>query len=285
LRNILLFIRHNFAFFWFLALQVFCMYLITTYNKNHHAVFSNFSNNITGGVNKQVNKVTSFITLQKVNDSLMIENERLYNQLKLNYQFPDTASRSIVDTIKVDSIYQFKRYTYMGATVISNLLNTQSNYIVLNRGSKTGVKKNMGVVDVNTRVVGRVVDVNEDYAIVMGLMHKDSRLSGKLIKTGKEGSLNWDGKEINSLALTNIPKADSVKIGDTIVSSGYSLTFPKGLVIGYVTRVAPEQSSNTLNIKLQTATDFYNLQKVFLINDRMQEPVQNFLESATPKSN
>ena len=65
----------------------------------------------------------------------------------------------------------------------------------------------MGIVDPNNAVVGIITEVADDYAVVMSLLHKDSHISGKLLKAGETGHVTWDGKEPNIITLTDIPKS------------------------------------------------------------------------------
>lgn len=280
MRNIFLFIRRYFNLFFFLLLQGCCIYLIVHYNTYHNAVFSNTANQLTGKINEQYNKVEDYFHLKKTNDSLVKANERLYNKLKADFQLPDSVSKIVLDTIKVDSLTQYRKYTYMQAAVIENSVNTQSNFIVLGRGKKQQLKEGMGLVDINNAAVGIITAVSDDYAVVMSLLHKDSHISGKLFKSGETGTLSWDGKTPNIISLNGIPKSAKVAAGDTIITSGFSTSFPRGMLVGYVTEVIPEKSSNNYLIKFKTAADFYNLQYVYAIDNSQQEAVDQLLEKA-----
>jgi len=279
-RNIFLFIRRYFNLLFFLLLQGFCIYLIVHYNTYHNAVFSATTNQLTGKINEQYNKVEDFFYLKKTNDSLVKANERLYNKLKADFQLPDTASKVVLDTIKVDSLTEYRKYTYLSASVIENSVNTQSNFIVLSRGKAQQLKEGMGLVDINKAVVGIITAVSSDYAVAMSLLHKDSHISGKLFKGGETGTLSWDGKTPNIISLTGIPKSAKVAKGDTIITSGFSTYFPKGMLVGYVTEVIPEKSTNNFLIKFKTAADFYNLQYVYAIDNSQQEAINQLLEKA-----
>ena len=110
-------------------MQGFSIYLIVHYNKYHNAVFSNTSNQLTGKINEQYNKVENYFHLKKTNDSLVKANEKLLNLLKADFLLPDTFNKMVYDTVLVDSIKQYRRYNYMQAAVISNSVSSQSNYI------------------------------------------------------------------------------------------------------------------------------------------------------------
>ena len=278
MRNIFLFIRRYFNLIFFLLLQGLSIYLIVHYSKYHHAVFGDLANQVTGKVNTQYSRIDNYFHLKKTNDSLVKANEALYNKLKMDFELPDTVSKTMIDSIRVDSILQYRKYTYLRARVVSNSISTQNNYIVLSRGKAQQLHEGMGIVDMSNAVVGIIYEVTDDYAVVMSLLHKDSHLSGKLLKGGETGTLNWDGKETNIITLSNIPKSAKVAIGDTIITSGFSTTFPKGMIIGTVTGVYSETSTSNFRIKFRTAVNFYNLQYVYAIENAQQEPVNKILD-------
>ena len=254
------------------------VYFIVDYSKYHHAAFGSFSNDVTGRFNGRYYNIQRYFYLKKTNDSLVKANEELYNKLKVDYSLPDTATKSMVDSIKVDSLLQYRKFRYLSAKVISNSVTSQSNYLVLSRGSLGGVKEGMGVVDPNNGVVGIVTEVNEKYAVVMSLLHKDSHISGKLQKSGETGTLNWDGDLPNIITLNGIPKSAKIAKGDTIISSGFSTAFPKGMKIGKVEAVYKERSTNYFRIKFKTSANFYNLQYVYVIENADQQGVHDILE-------
>lgn len=278
MRNIFLFIRRYFNFILFLLLQVISIYFIVHYSRYHHAAFGNMSNQLTGRVNSQYSKVEQYFHLKKTNDSLIKANEKLYNTLKQNFELPDTVSKSVIDSIRIDSLLQFRKYEYLHARVVSNSVSTQNNYIILSRGRSKQMKEGMGIVDPNNAVVGIITEVTDDYAVVMSMLHKDSHISGKLLKGGETGTLTWDGKEPNLVTLTNIPKSARIAKGDSIITSGFSTTFPKGMLIGRVEGVYTESSSNYYKVKFHTAANFYNLQYVYAIYNEHQEPVNKIID-------
>ena len=280
MRNIFLFIRRYFNLIIFLLLQVICIYFIVHYHKYHAAAFGNLTNQVTGTVNVQYSKIEHYFHLKKVNDSLLKANEALYNKLRSNFEIPDTVTKAGVDSFRVDSLLQFRKYTYLAANVVANSVSGQNNFIVLARGKSRGLKTGMGVVDPNNGVMGIITDVNNDFAVVMSLLHKDSHISGKLLKGGEMGTLSWDGKEPNLVTLNNISKSAKVAKGDTVITSGfeYSTSFPKGMLIGRVEAVYKEVSSSNYRIMIRTAANFYNLQYAYAIDNSQQEAITELLE-------
>lgn len=278
MRNIFLFIRRYFNFLLFLLLQVLSIYFIVHYSKYHGAVFGNTANRLTGKINSEYNKVEYYFQLKRTNDSLVRANEQLYNKLKMDFNMPDTVSKIVVDSIRVDSILQYRNYIYKSAKVVGNSVSLQNNFIVLSGANVRSFKPNTGIVDVNNAVVGIVTEVDGEYAVVMSLLHKDSHISGKLMKSGETGTLSWDGKEPNILTLNNIPKSAKLAKGDSIITSGFSTTFPKGIMIGTVEEIYSEKSTSNFIIKVHSAANFYSLQYVYAIVNNQQEAIEKILD-------
>ncbi|MEO7834807.1 MAG: rod shape-determining protein MreC, partial [Ginsengibacter sp.] len=139
MRNILLFIRIYFTFIFFLFLMGLSFYMIFSYNRYHNAVYSKVANEVTGNISKKYNSVEYYFQLKRTNDSLVKANEALYNKLKQDYEIPDTVNKITIDTLKIDSVQQQRKYLYMQAKVIHNSVNLLNNYIELHRGAKQGI--------------------------------------------------------------------------------------------------------------------------------------------------
>lgn len=285
MRNIFLFIRRYFNFLFFLLLQGFSIYLIVHYNKYHDAVGSAYMNEITGRVNKQYNKMDNFLQLNKSNESLKKENEMLRNQLKANFGNSDTANKLVTDSIPYDTLGNRRKWIYQAAKVVSNSVTAQNNFIVLSRGTAQQLRKDEGIIDPNNGVVGIITDVSENFAVIMSLLHKDSRISVKLKKGGDAGQVIWDGKEPNRLSLIDIRKSAKVVKGDTVLTSGFTTTFPYGLLVGIIDEVMPDKSTNNYIIKIKSAANFYNLQYVYAIDNFEKDEINRLLEKAKTKIN
>lgn len=280
MRNIFNFIRKRSTFFFFLILQGFSLYILFKYNRYHSVFFMGAANEITGKFYGQYNKLQYYLHLKEVNDSLIRANEKLYNKLKQDFEIADTLNLSVTDTIRIDSLETHRKFLYMQAKVIYNSVNLPNNYIQLRRGALQGVFKDAGVIDQNNNVVGTVIDVSNNYAVVMSLLHMQSSISGKLKKSGVEGSVVWDGKEPNIVLLKNISKGVKVLRGDSVVTSGFTDRFPYGMLIGTVSGIVSDAKSNNISLKIKTAADFYNVQYAYIINNILKEEPSQLLQKA-----
>lgn len=280
MRNIFLFIRRYFNFLLFVLLQVICLYFIVRYSKYHQAAFGETANQVTGKINARYNNIEYYFHLKRTNDSLLQANERLYNKLKENYNLPDSVRRSFIDSIRVDSIYPFRQLNFRTAKVVANSVNLPNNFLVLSKGSSDGFHRGMGVISETGAVIGIITDLSEDFSVVMSLLHKDSKISGKLLKSGETGTVSWDGEMPNIAQLTGVPKSVKVNKGDSIVTSGFSTTFPKGMLLGRVESASVESGSGYLKIKMRTAANFNNIQFAYVIENFHADAINKLLDKA-----
>ncbi|MEO5888784.1 MAG: rod shape-determining protein MreC [Ferruginibacter sp.] len=285
MRNIFLFIRRYFNFISLLLLQGFCIYLIVHYNTWHNAVAAGFMNEVTGKINTQYNKIDNYIQLKKTNEALAKDNERLRNLLKENFDKPDTSTKFVTDSIAYDTLGNRRKWLYLSAKVVSSSISAQNNFIVLSRGYGQQLKKDDGVIDPGNSVVGIITDVSENFAVVMSLLHKDSKISVKLKNGGDAGQVIWDGKEPNRLSLIDIRKSAKVVKGDTVYTSGFTTTFPYGLMVGTVDEIVADKGTNNYLIKLKSSTNFYNLQYAYAIENFQKEEINRLLKNANNKIN
>jgi len=285
MNNLFLFFRRYFNFIVLLLLQGFSIYLLVHYNNYHNALASNFMNEITGKVNTQFNKADYFLKLRNTNEALVKNNERLTNLLNENFERQDSSNKIVNEDILNDTTGRKRKWQYFSAKVVSNSVSAQNNFIALQRGAGQQIKKDDGVVDLNNGVVGIVTDVSENYAVVMSLLHKDSKISAKLKRSGEVGQVIWDGKDPNRLSLIDIRKSALVAKGDTVYTSGFTTTFPYGLMIGTIEEIVKDKGTNNYILYLKSTANFYNIQYVYAIENLQREEVDQLIKNANNKVN
>jgi rod shape-determining protein MreC len=281
-RNIFLFIRRYFNFLFFVVLQIVALSFLFRYNKFHEAAFMGIANETTGMVGERFNNVEYYFRLKRTNDSLVKENTDLRNSLRQNFESPDTTQRVVTDTIPYDTLGHVRKYMWRPAKIVSNTATLQNNYITIERGLNQGVRRDMGVIS-STGIVGTVVDVSANYAVIMSLLHRQNRVSAKLKKTGETGTIQWDGETPFFVTMINVPKSAKVAAGDSVVTSQYSYLFPQGILVGTVAAVLEDKTSNFYTLRVKPATNFYSVEYVTVVENLMKDE-QKKLEEASRKN-
>jgi rod shape-determining protein MreC len=270
MRNLIqLFIRNGGALtFW--GLQVICFFLIVQFNEAQGEIFISSLNNANGYLDERMESAQDFLGLRETNDSLARENARLYQQL--HFQSNRVTPDSLPTFSSEDSLYQF-----IPARIIKNSINRSNNYIRLNKGRKDGIEPNMGVIS-QFGVVGVVVDVSENYALVMSLLHQQSRISASIANKGYFGSMIWPGGDPTEALLLDVPKHAQIEQNDYVETSGYSLLFPPHLPLGRIDTFWVDQGNSSYTIELNLTQDLANLDYAYVVKVPNREE-QRSLES------
>jgi rod shape-determining protein MreC len=129
--------------------------------------------------------------------------------------------------------------------------------------------------------VGVVLDATENFSTIMSMLHKQSRISARLKKTGESGKIEWDGANPRLVQFKDIPKSVKINKGDTVFTSQYS-DFPPGIMIGIIEKIILEQSTNNYLLQVKPSTDFSRLQNVFVVKN-LQRAEQLELENRLKK--
>jgi rod shape-determining protein MreC len=149
---------------------------------------------------------------------------------------------------------------------------------MINKGYLHGIHPDMAVVS-SQGIVGVVVNTTPNFSTIMSILHSNSRNSIRIKRTGVSGSLAWDTKDYRYGTLTDIPTTHKLYINDTVITSGFSKSFPEGIPVGYIQSFYEEPGSGFYTIKIKFATDFNKLDFVYIINNIYKEEQQKLLET------
>lgn len=264
MRNIFLFIARYSTFFLFLLLQIIALAMLFQYNRYHEAAYMDLAQEMTGKFYVRYNNVETYFSLKEENEKLRLQNTQLLNQLKADFDTPDTAVLSEISGF--DTLAGNRKYFYLSAKIIGNTVSGQNNFITLHRGSNQGVEPNMAVVG-PSGIIGKIVNVSPNISVAMSLLHRKNNVVAVMKKGGGFGELSWNGKDPRFVQLSNVPRTITIDKGDTVVTSSYSDIFPAGYTIGYVEQVKDDKSSSTYTIDVRTATNFFQVQHAFIVKN------------------
>lgn len=208
--------------------------------------------------------VTEYFALKKANEQLAEENAHFHAREPQSYYKYDHEIFRIDDSIYV------QQYTFITAQVINNSVNKRNNYITLNRGSKQGIEPGMGVISPQG-IVGVVTDVSPHFSVAQSFLHKLSSVSAKLKSSNYSGILEWPGRSATHAILKDIPGHVELNMGDTIVTTSFSLVFPQGIMLGTIEEHELNTSTNFYDIKVKLSTDFQKLDHVYVVNNLLKK--------------
>lgn len=209
--------------------------------------------------------------LEATNEMLVRENQRLLAQ----NQWLETLVNEQAYKDSSCFLPEPHRFQYIAAEVIRNETDRQHNVLFLNKGRADGIHPDMGVITTQG-VVGFVNGVSEHFCQVISLLDIDRGITGTLTRTSTFGPIRWDGRRADRVVMEEIPIHTSFEAGDTVVTSGFSQLFPKGIPLG---RVAEHELVDGVSYRLyiDLFENFRSLHFVYIVSNTQQAEIEGLL--------
>lgn len=200
---------------------------------------------------KNIDQTESYIIQKNVNSSLEKEIEELKNTLKLNETLTE--------------------YKVENSTILSRNKSYWFNTITIDKGKKSGIKKEMAVIT-KDGLLGKISKVS-NYSSEVKLITSDDinyKISVSIQTDGKDtyAILSGYDKKTNCVIVSDVDKTSDVKVGDSIITSGLSDKFPRGIYIGKVNKIVNDKYDISKTIYVKTQQDFNNIHYVTVLKEK-----------------
>jgi len=146
--------------------------------------------------------------------------------------------------------------------VIGRDLAPDHNTIIINKGTRNGLKSGQAVITVQG-VLGYVYRPEAFTANIMLITDSYSVVDGVVQRTRAHGIV--EGKSPNLIQLKYVEKTEDVKKGDLVVTGGLDNIFPKGFPVAVVENVERKNFSVSLKVELKPVVDPYKVEEVFVV--------------------
>lgn len=278
MRNILAFIVRFHFLLLFIVLEVVALAMLVNSTYFQQSAILNTGNVITGKFYTATSNITGYFKLRRTNELLSIENSILRQGSDFSFLKNDTNT-----FWKNDTLYR-QQYKYIVARVIHNSVGKRNNYIMLDKGKRFGIEKDMAVITPNG-IAGTVISVSENFSWVMSVLNKHTRISARIRKNDQMGTVVWNGVNPSIGTLTDIPAHVKLSRGDTIVTSGFSNIFPAGLMLGTINDFRVEQGEHFYIIPFTFSVDFNSLDYVYVVQNLMKEEQDKLKKTTEAQAN
>jgi rod shape-determining protein MreC len=131
------------------------------------------------------------------------------------------------------------QFTSVGAEVIGKNIDPLGSTLIINRGSASGIKLSSAVFVDEGIIVGKVVRLEDQVAIVRLINDGRSKIAATLMNQEKSLGVVEGGYGI-SVQMNYIPQNETINTGDIAVTSGLEESIPRGLLIGTIEAVEKE---------------------------------------------
>lgn len=275
MRYFLLLLKQSRILLLFLVLEVIAFTWIIQTKSFARAQYRSVNTEINGRLSNWNEEWSSYLNLKVENEFLADENRKLRQQLNSSLLVQHYGA----DTIGDSTLQQ--RYSYSTAKVIHSSHLKANNFLIVDKGRRSGIKRNMGVIGPQG-VVGVVASVSTNFCRVIPLINNSLTISAALQNEGYFGPLKWPGKNFRQTEVSDIPRYAEIMPGDTLVTDGRSRYFPENIPIGTVISKELQADQNFYRLQVELGTDFSKLREVYLVKDIFAAEVDSLLNDIQP---
>lgn len=272
MNNLLKFFIRFRVFFLFLLLEAGCFVALFIGQRYQQSVFFSSANGIISQLYNISNSVVEFFKMKNTNARLVEENNELLNRIN-NLENEIIMLKEQQNGVAAVHVPAENDLTYISAKVINITTNRQKNYITVNKGRRDGIRPDMGVTS-PSGAVGVVKNVSDKFAVIVPILNPDLQLNCRFKKTDYAGPLVWDCVDYRYANLEDIARHVELAEGDTIVTSGLTSTFPRGINVGVVEKAELKESDAYYHIQVKLAVNFRTLTYVQVISNPNLEEQQ-----------
>ena len=192
-------------------------------------------------------KVNALEQTQTTNETLKKENKQLKAELELNNSLTD--------------------YTTITAAVTNRTPSAWENQLIVNKGSSSGVKKNMAVLS-GSGLIGRIVEVNPTNSKVELISISSESTNQFSVAVDNEdgdtvnGLISGYDTKTSQLVMSEVSSSAAVKKGAKVTTNGLGGVTPKGLYVGKVVKTTKGSGGEIDRIYVEPATNLNDVNYV-----------------------
>ena len=250
----------------FLILEVLCIILLVNNLPYQKRKLVSAGNAISGKLFKSKTNFTNYFSLKEENQLMMDHNAMLMSELYIN-----NDNNTLKDSVSSD-------YRFIPANVINNSIYHLNNFLLIDKGRKDGIKKDMGVISTNG-IVGKVANVSDNYASVISMLHPYSVVSARFTENQHLANVCWETTDYRFGTVKDIPLHLFPQKGDTLVTSGFSNIYPADIMIGTIEEMMDNNSKDFNTAKIRFSTNFSTLRHVYVIENLHQTEIDSLISN------
>lgn len=205
-------------------------------------------------------------------ESMAAENERLKQQLADIQDEARNADAVARENERLRALLNLQEsaeeYTFTDGYIIGWSSNDWSNTITINRGTSSGIEKDMCAVTANGELIGLVSEVGTNYAVIKTVLDSSLEISATISGSGYNGMVKggYALESPDKLQMNYLPSAATIHINDQVVTTG-STVYPRNLILGYVIDAGFDETGVAKFALLEPAADIKSLEQVFIVTD------------------
>lgn len=141
----------------------------------------------------------------------------------------------------------------------------------INKGLKDGVKIQSVVVS-SEGLVGYVYRLTDHFADVITILDANNRVDGVVERLRSHGVV--EGYNRGRCIMKYVNRTEPIILNDVVLTAGLGNVYPKGLKIGYISRIERESYGITQHVEITPIVNFSKLEEVVVLVYEQEEDKQ-----------
>ena len=195
----------------------------------------------------------------------LVQNERLSKEVDFLKFKLNSADEVFRENARLHGLLNFKEksaYKVVAARIVGHSPDSWSSAVIIDKGKANGIRRGMTAITY-LGLAGRVAEASEYTSKVILINDPTMGVSAVVKRSRQEGLVC--GTLGSSLIMKYLPRECDVKVSDTVVTSGLTEMYPKGILIGIVSEVGEEFSGLSRYAIIRPAVDLSNVEEILII--------------------
>jgi rod shape-determining protein MreC len=177
----------------------------------------------------------------------------------------DSLHKEIEELKKTLELNNFTDYKEINASVLYRNVGYWYDTLTIDKGSNEGIEKNMLVMTYGG-IIGRIINVTKYSSDVKLLTSNDqnSRITVGVLYNDKTiyGLISGYDYKTGEILVDNITDDIEMKNGIKVITSGLTDSYPKGIIIGYITNIEKDKYGLSKVIRFNPSANFKDIKYV-----------------------
>ena len=193
------------------------------------------------------------------NQQLKEENLNLKSQMQQIYRLESENKR----LYKLINSKPKTENTYLFADIVSTSKILNKHQILINRGSRNGIKLGSSIVNADG-IVGHVIRDQIFASEVLLISDLEHAIPVEIVRTGLRSIAIGTG-EFNKLRINTLPTNSNLQKDDIVITSGLGGRYPEGFPVGTITEISREVGSPFLEVEVLPFANLKTINEVWVI--------------------
>lgn len=275
MNRLLEFIKRIYVVLLFVLLECIAIWQYATSTPYTEAKILSRTTAVGGYFSKKITNINHFFSLPMENNMLThrvaeleqtLERER---ELLADYT-EESWQRKMADEGDL-------HYRYYPARVASMTISHLRNFIILDKGERDGIKKNMGVITPDKNLVGYIIDCSERYSVAMPVLNTEFTMGGSLQMTNYTCSVRWSGESPYHVDIIDVSTYAQPEIGMAV--EAWSERLPKGVIVGHIESFEHNAAKTAFTARLKLAVDMSALNNVLIVENTHYGEIESLMDN------